>query len=316
MSKPTAVLTGGLLCVSLLHSLPASALVTSPVGGSAGDIELSLRATFERGKIEPNENSDSWQKANWNQYAAAVGYTIGDAGPLQDVFFRLQGTYLDIPAESSDPDVLLHPDDGAVDPSLCKGSVRDHGVCEFHPEEQGWLLTPALGFRAVHEPSFSLGFFVQSTVPIGIDLDKYVLPRIDRIAGGTEVGVQLTPWLRHGSRIYVGSGAGTQNATIAVTQLFTLEAPRWLLPWKIGVSSGPYFEGDLTERHDDVYDAAYTPGYPENKDRVRAARFGVALLPYVQVTDHAVVELGYVQKLFGYDATGTQVYYAGVATSF
>lgn len=305
------------ICLSAwLSSAGAFALVTSPVGGNAGDVEVSARATFERGKIEPNENSDSWQKARWNQYSGAVGYTYGAIGPFQDVFFRLSGTYLDIPAESSSPDVLLHPETGAVPPGQCKGKLLDNGICEFYPAEQGFLVTPALGFRAVHTPSFALGFFVQGTIPVGVDTAKYVLPRIDTVAGGTEVGVRLTPWLRHGSRVYVGSGAGDQNATIALTQLFTLEAQRWLLPWKAGFSFGPYFEGDLTERHDDIYDAAYTPGYPDHKDRVRAARFGVAMLPYVQVTEHAVLELGYVQKLFGYDATATQLYYAGVASSF
>lgn len=177
-------IAGAIIATISLTQGPASALVTSPVGGNKGDVEVSARATFERGKIEPNENPDSWQKARWNYYTGAVGYTYGNIGPLQDVFFRLQGTYLDIPAESSDPDVLLHPEEGAVDPAQCKGRVLAGGICELHPAEQGFLITPAIGFRAVHTPTFALGFFVQSTVPVGVDTEKYVLPRIDTVAVG------------------------------------------------------------------------------------------------------------------------------------
>jgi hypothetical protein len=45
-------------------------------------------------------------------------------------------------------------------------------------------------------------------------------------------------------------------------------------------------------------------------------KFGVAALPYIGVTERAALELGYVQKLFGYDAPATQLFYAGARAAF
>ena len=36
------------------------------------------------------------------------------------------------------------------------------------------------------------------------------------------------------------------------------------------------------------------------------------MLPYFLVTEHLSVELGYVQKFFGYDARATQAYFVGL----
>lgn len=314
-------LIAGLCCGGiLLGARSVHAFVETPVGGRPGDVDLSFRAGFERGKVEPNEFSGSWQKARWNTYSLSLGYTVGAAGPLDDLFIRFQTTHYRSPAETSSPSDLLNPETGAVAPADCRGRVLAGGVCEFHPEDNGWLLTPSVGAKLVHTPRYALAVFLQGTIPVGVDLGKFVLPRVDYVAGGIDVGVRLTSWLSYTSRIFVGSGASRgddkQNSAVALTNLFRLEAERWLLPWKIGVSVGPYFEGDLSERFDDTYDAAYTSGYPQRRDRIRSAKFGTAILPFVQVTNHAVLNLGYVQKFFGYDAPATQFYYAGATAVF
>ena len=43
---------------------------------------MSLRASLERGLVEPNENQASWQRARWEMYALGVGYGVGDVGPV------------------------------------------------------------------------------------------------------------------------------------------------------------------------------------------------------------------------------------------
>jgi hypothetical protein len=45
-------------------------------------------------------------------------------------------------------------------------------------------------------------------------------------------------------------------------------------------------------------------------------RLSVAVLPYFWITNHAAIELGYVQQLFGYDAPATQFWSAGVRAIF
>jgi len=49
---------------------------------------------------------------------------------------------------------------------------------------------------------------------------------------------------------------------------------------------------------------------------VRALRFAVAIWPYIRITDHAAIELGYVQSLFGYDLGTTQLWTGGVRAQF
>lgn len=296
----------------------ASAFVAAPVGGHPGEVDASVRVAFERGKVEPNEYEGSWQKARWNTYSVGGGYTIGTVGPFDDLFVRLDNTFYTSPAESSDPDGLVHPEKGV--PNACLGVVKANGVCEFHPSDRGWLLTPGVGANLVHKADFSFGLFLQGTIPIGVDLTKFTLPRVDWVAGGTQLGVHVTPWFGVTSRVYVGSGAksgaGKQNPAVAITSLFVFEAKRWILPWKAGVSVGPYFEGDLGERFDEAYDAGYEVGYPARKDRIRAMKLGVAVLPYFRITDHFAVDAGYVQKLFGYDAVATQLYTVGMSGSY
>jgi hypothetical protein len=303
--------------------------VATPVGGRPGQLDIHAQFTAERGKIEPNENQASFTKAEgYYEYKLGAGYTWGHYGPFQFFSTRLEGTYYTSPAEKNDPDewFIDAPVTPQPDNPECTAGARHlgGGVCEFYPEDDGALVTGSVSFALVHDAKFALGFFLRGTVPIGMNLEKFANPRIDYIAGGSQLGVELTNWLSYESFIYLGSGTRPfgkeQNGALALTNLFHFHADRWLLPWKAGVKVGPYVEGDIHERFDERYDRAYSPivlpqpGQParQHEDRIRAARFAVALLPYFLVTDHLSVELGYIQKFFGYDARATQAYYAGV----
>ena len=85
-----------------------------------------------------------------------------------------------------------------------------------------------------------------------------------------------------------------------------------------GSKIGPYFDGDLSERFDARYDLAFSrKDIPDDPgDRVRSLRFALAILPYFRITESAGVELGYVQKAFGYDAIATKYFFATVRLVF
>jgi len=296
-----------------LPSRLASAFVQTPVGGHAGEVDVSLRATFERGKTEPHSDAASYRPANWQVYQIGAGYTPGDVGFLRDLHLSLDLSYFSSPAEVNDPAR------GAVPEANCLGTSLDASRCQFYPADDGFFVTPRLAFNAIHRGDTAFGFFLQSTIPFGIDRHRFVLPRLDYIAGGISFGTHLETWLSFESSGYVGSGqfsADAENSVVATSTLIGLEARRWLLPWRVGIKSGPYFEGDLRRRFDERYDAAYTPGYPQKRERIQAMRFAIAFLPYVQITEHAALELGYVQKFFGYDAVATYSLYAGVRAAF
>lgn len=296
----------------VLSTVPAAALIPVPVGGRAGDVDVTARVTLERGKVEPNENPASWQKANWELYTVGGGYTYGDAGPLRDLAFRLETTWFTAPAERSDPSR------GPVPAARCAtGRIPAVDQCVFHSADSGLYFTPSVSFNAIHKGAFSFGFFVLGNIPIGIGYRRFVVPRTDLVAGGFQTGTRLAPSFTFEARVYAGSGGtlggGKQNGTIAITNLLGYEAATWLLPWKAGVKGGTYFDGDLFgERADAAYDAAYTAGYPDRSDRIRMMRFGVLVAPYAQITERAALELSFVQKVFGYDTPATKFISIGV----
>lgn len=292
--------------------LRAEGFTSTSVGGHPGELDLSFRWGFETGKIEPNENTRSWQKAHIHLFTLGAGYTVGNVGFLEDFYARLDTTYFVSPAEVNDLER------GVVAPSRCPAVVLDERSCRFYPEDKGGLVTPTVGGNLIHTADLSFGLYLQGTIPIDVDLAKFSNPRVDYLAGGTQLGVHLTPWFSYEARTFVGSGAWrsgqTQNASVSLTNLFVFEARRWLLPWAAGIKIGPYFDGDLTERFDARYDFTYSRKdlTDYQGDRVRSLRFAVAILPYFRVTESSGVELGYVQKAFGYDAIATKYFFAAL----
>lgn len=313
--------TGLALALVAISPGAASAFVGAPVGGQPGQVDVTARAEFERGSVEPNENELSWQDAEWEVYSAGVGYTGAELFGLERPFLRLEYATYTAPAEVNQR--------GPVAAEHCRGRVLDATHCEFHPADTGHFVKVQLGFDLIHRPTHALSLFLQGTLPIGANTDRFVLPRIDLVALGLAAGMRFQPWLTFQSRIYLGSGSldGKQNATVALVPLFGFEAERWILPWKIGLQVGPYFDADLTERYDANYDGAYVSGVPttndgsvrspgDTRDRIRMMRFGVSVLPYVQVTPYLVVEGGYTQKLFGYDTPATRFFSVGLRGAF
>lgn len=301
-------LMGLFFVTCVVGSRTAGAYVPSPVGGHVGELDVGARATFERGKIEPNENEASFRKASWEVYTVGAGYTFRDPESikfLQDIRLGLDVSLFRSPAERIQ-----------IEPAKCLGRQLEGTTCELYARDSGFLVTPTISANLIHNGQFSFGLYLRPNLPLGIDQSRFVLPRLDYVGGGMVLGVHLTEWLGVETNTYVGSGAQVQNAAFAQTFLMALDAKRWILPWGAGIKLGTFVEGDLQRRFDEKYDAAYTADYPNRQDRIQSFRFGLALLPYFKVTDHFAVELGYVQKLFGYDPPATQTYFVGVRAAF
>ncbi len=290
----------------------AAALIPIPVGGHPKELDIFARVTLERGLVEPNENKSSYQKANWEMFTIGGGYGLGHFGVFQDLSVRGEFTGYQSPAEVNDVSR------GTVSPTQCAGTVVGVGLCQFHPADKGAFFTPSVSTSLVHTATLSLGVFLVGNIPIGVNYEKFVLPRIDYIGGGFRTGMELASWFAFETSFYLGSGSprpGTnrQNGTFAATQLLHFRTGRLGTSpfFRLGVKVGPYVDGDLIgERTDSRYDQAYTAGYPAQEDRIRMFRFAAMALPYVQMSDTVSLELGYLQKLFGYDTPATQLYTA------
>lgn len=289
----------------------ADALIPIPVGGHPKELDVFARVTLERGLVEPNENKASWQKANWEMLTIGGGYGLGDHGIFQDLSIRVDVTGYQSPAEVNDVDRGLVT-------AGCPGPSPAPGQCQFHPSDRGAFVTPSIGTSFVHTANFAFGVFLVANIPVGVNFEKFVLPRIDYVGGGFRAGTEFASWFAMENTFYVGSGAprpGTykQNGTFAATQLLHFRTGRLGTSpfFRLGIKVGPYVDGDLIgERTDPAYDQVYTAGYPARTDRIRMFRFAATLLPYVQMSDKVSLELGYLQKLFGYDTPATQLYMA------
>ncbi len=305
-ARHLAAITSSLAAIAAL-SAPAAAFVSGATGGKKGTTQVEASVTLERGLVEPNENTDSFQDARWNLFNLSATYNAGSVGRFLDLFFRVRVTLFDSPAEVNE--------EGPVPEADCLGTVLDAETCEFYGDDQGAVLRAAVGFNVIHEPRYTLGFTIEANAPVGVNLDKFANPRVDYIAGSINLGLQLTDWLTYETSIYVGSGPfGPQNAQIAYTQLFGFAGGDDKL--RYGIRLGPYIDADLNERFDERYDAAYTTGFPEVQDRIRRARFGGLFNPYLTVSDRYTVKLTYLQKAFGYDAAATQFWDLAVAVAF
>lgn len=287
----------------------AHALIPIPVGGHPKELDVFARVTLERGLVEPNENQASWQKARWEMLTVGGGYTFGDLGAFQDISVRAEVTGYQSPAEVNDPSR------GLVDPATCPGRPVGPGLCELHPSDRGSFITPSIATSLVHTGRFSFGVFLTGNIPLGVNYEKFVMPRIDWVGGGFRAGTEMTKWFSVETSFYVGSGSsgrgGKQNGTFAATQLLAFRTERigGSPFFRFGLKLGPYVDGDLIgERTDPAYDRVYTAGYPGRTDRIRMFRFAAMLAPYVQVSDRVSIELSYLQKIFGYDTPATQLY--------
>lgn len=310
-SKPPIVrgLALGATLLGLTLSAPAHGFINASVGGHEGEIDINAHFLGEFGLVEPTERKSTWQDANVKIFNLGAGYTIGPVGPLSEFYVRVDGAYY-IAGEER----ITNPADELYD-------------TQMYGEDKGGYVTGTIAANFVHEARFAFGGYIQGTIPVDVNFQKFSNVHLHWVGGGTTLGVFLTDptkltRLAFSNRLFFGSGAYDgnfqHNASVAMTTLLVLEFARWLLPWRMGISVGPYFEGDLNEHVNRRYHDAYARVSPDLvvDDRVRAMRFALAVLPYFRITHHAALELGYVQKLFGYDPPATQFFNAGIRVSF
>jgi hypothetical protein len=275
-----------------------------------GTFDLNTTFTGFFGKVKPTPRESTWQTANVKLVDIGAGYAIGRLGPFHDCYVRVDGGYFTAHEEAVESPV----DD------LRAGHL-------FYPQDRGGFVRGYLSTNLIKRPRYGFGLFLQGTAPIKVDLAKFSSAHFHWVGGGTTLEVALTDpnellHLHYSARFFVGSGAysdeGQHNAQVQLTNLLRLEASRWLLPYRIGLMVGPHFEGDINKHVNPAYHNAYDSISPDlvNGDEVRSMAFALAVLPYIHVTRHAALELGYQHTLFGAYLQHTQQWTGGFRSSF
>ncbi len=295
--------------VAIAAPAAAQPVLWPSIGGHEGEIDLNTTFVGLFGKAEPSERESTWQTANTKLVTGGAGYSIGKLGPFHDCYARLDGGYFTSHAEQVEQTDDLPPG------------------YTFYPQDRGGFVRGFIATNLVRRPRFTFGLFLQGTAPIKVDLGKFSSLHLHWVGGGTAVDVALTDpdeliHLRYHARFFVGSGAyeesAQHNAQVQLTNLFQLEASRWLLPWRIGVGFGPHFQGDINHHVNAAYNDAYGAVSPDlvTGAGVRELAFALAILPYIHVTRHIAIELGYQHTLFGINVQATQQWTGGLRTAF
>lgn len=273
----------------LLTTVRVFAFVSGPGVVGPGENYVSLGLQSERGKVEPNENKSSYQDAEIDVYK--VRYVRG-TGEI----FGLSGSnvYLEYGAFSSAEERV--------------------GATLFHEKDDGSYIT--LGFAAdiVQEATKRFGFYLQASPHRSYDEDKFSNPRLDIFALGLTSAYDIAGNFFQRSLIHYGSGDGSdQNSYLAIDTGFGYRIPE-LFHRQVTLLGSLFLEADMSERHDDAYDAAFSPG--GSKDRIRAFKYGTVLGLQTALTEKTNLSINYLQKLGGYDARSTQIYTANIGLEF
>lgn len=274
----------------VLLAVDSWGLVISPTGVNFDGYLIEYKLIQERGKIEPNENPNSFQdaKIDINQFSVTKG--------LHGLVTKGKDHYL------------------RIDYKDFKSGQEQVSGQLFYEQDRGQNLMLTLGMNFVHELQYKAGIYMAYSPLVDFNEEKFSVPRVDLWQLGLTSAVQLSDEWFMENQLHYGSGIDNkQNGYIVLNQLVGYKFDSAFdLP--LLFKYGPYLESDTEQRQDKKYDAAFFPSGPS--DRVRSMKYGVNMHISYTLNQKYVLAIGEVQKLGGYDAVATRAYYFSLAGVF
>lgn len=257
------------LVLALFFTQTAGAYVAGPGAQSEGQFGVSLKTEWMRGLAGPENLPETQQslKPDVDIYEVAVGYGFGTHGVFQDLRLRMAYAYFSSAQE------------------VTGGTLR-------YPKDDGGYLGAELSANFVHDLQKNFGVFLRFQSPLGMNLAKFVNPKIDRLGIGVNTAFRLTDRFSQETVLFLGSGILSggyrQNASIAISTLGVFTLPPSWLGTGAAFRLGPFYEGDIAQRIDLAYGTT-----------VRAFRLGLTMIASVSILDNWAVDLGYTRKFTG-----------------
>jgi len=278
-----------ILFITLFLTIRSNAFVSGPSSVSIGENYFSFGSQFERGKIEPNENRNSFQDAQIDIYK--FKYARGFEGFLG---FSRSNIYFEYGNFNSTKEQV--------------------GSTLFYENDQGSYLTLGFSNNIVQDLDKQFGFYIQTTPNKSYNKNKFSNPRIDLFALGLNSAFNITENFFQKNLIHYGSGDNSaQNSYLAVDVGFGYRLNH-LVEQQFTISGSLFLEADVSERKDALYDAAFsTSGL---QDRIRAFKYGTLIGADLAITKQISLNINYLQNLGGYDARSTQIYSTNIGYKF
>ena len=273
----------------LLATQSALAFVSGPSSINAGENYISIGSQAEGGKLEPNANRDSFQKAKIDIYK--LKYARGFEGLLG---LGRSNLYFEYGSFTSGKEQV--------------------GSTVFYEKDQGSYLTLGLSGDLVHDLEKQFGFYFQITPSKSYNEKKFSNPRLDTFALGITSAFNITDNFFQKNLIHYGAGDGKdQNSYLAVDTGFGYRLNH-LVGRQMTITGSLFLEADTTERKDALYDNAFSPA--GTQDRIRAFKYGTVIGLDVAITQNINLNFNRLEKNGGYDARATEVNTLGLGFKF
>ncbi len=272
----------------LIVFFTSSNLVYGYVAGTSvvrpGGWEVLLKTELMRGLSGPENlpETQQTQVPHVNIYEVGGAYSVGTKGVFQDIKVRLSGSYYKSAAE-----LLL-------------------GIPKY-PLDDGWILGAEISANFIHEPERLLGVFLRSQNPLGMNVEKFINPKVDRIGLGVQTAFKFSEDFGQEMVLFFGSGVKgggfEQNPAITLSLLGA-----WIIDANRGavLRIGPFFEGDIGERKDAQYG---TQG-------VRAFRLGMTIAASYEFVKDVALEASFTQKFSGNYFRATKDFIVSIRSIF
>jgi hypothetical protein len=261
-------------------SLNAYALVSGPSTPQADEQIIIYSNQAERGKVEPNENRNSFQSADIQIQRLNYSHGIKD-------FLGLDRSHI------------------FVELGQFKSAKEQVGATLFYDEDSGDYVNIGFSADLSHHLDRNLGFYFNYSLARNYNKEKFSNPRLDQFAFGFTTAAEVTENIFHKTLLHFGSGdSKAQNSYLAADIGFGYKL-NLLLGRLSSFSTSVFLEADTAERFDAKYDVGFSP--VGTQDRIRAFKYGTVIAFETELTKALFVGATHLQKLGGYDARSTQI---------
>lgn len=188
-----------------------------------------------------------------------------------------------------------------------------------HGGNNAWALTLRGGGNFIHTPRFLFGGWLQTSVPVVMDKDKFVNPVLNYGGLGLNLGFQPIRGLGISQSGFMGSGLFSptkRNPNVRSATLGVFNFGEILWNREVSLSTGVVIEADLKERTDAAYQSStLADGRIKNFVFITPLVFRISL-GRVALGETWRLEVAHAIKWIGKSARGSQFSHLGLSKTF